>query len=222
MVKFGKQLEAQLVQEWGSAYVDYRQLKRDIEVVRKALADSPSAKRLGSKKFTQQISRSVTTFQESVVSATGRAADFLKSRSSSRKARNEELLRVKRIDATQEGEYEEYRTQLSDAFGLVGAPCRVFFARLDGEFNKVNKFCMKKEKEFTAQYEILQEQVEALEEIRMILKHGGSYRRAEDAESDSDWPKTVSEAVHRATQRLASRQAAYFMNEGASSPGAVL
>ncbi|KAL3679564.1 hypothetical protein R1sor_022520 [Riccia sorocarpa] len=221
MVRFGKQLEAELVQEWGSAYVDYRQLKRDIEAVRQALADSTSAELFGSRTFARELTRSVTRVQESVVSATGRAADFLKSKSSSRIRRNEELLKVRRTDPTQEGKFEEYRTELSDAFDRVGAPCRVFFARLDGEFNKVNKFCRKKEKEFTAQYESLKEQVEALEEIRVILKQGDSYRRGEDAESEIEpgRHKSVSEALHLAAQRLVFHQAAHFMNGASVSPG---
>ncbi|KAL3679556.1 hypothetical protein R1sor_022512 [Riccia sorocarpa] len=208
MVKFGKELEAQLVQEWRSAYVDYKQLKRKIAAVKEAVADSPSVKHPGSKNFTRQITRKVSKVQDSFVTATGRAADFLRSRPISRRLRqNEELLKVERIDPTEEGKYEEYTTELSDVLrGSLGFKIGLFFAQLDGEFNKVNHFCMNKEKEFVSQFETLRQQVEALEDIRVILKQGGSYHPAAATESDSGRSNTISEAVERATERLASRQ----------------
>ncbi|KAG6546090.1 hypothetical protein Mapa_012496 [Marchantia paleacea] len=222
MVKFAKQLEAQLVQEWRSAYCDYKLLKKDIKAVKESKTKSPqvpdkwqtvplspmtpmfSGPVSVSMAPARQVTRRLSQMQESfktVVSVTGQAADALKSKTSSKFKPNKDLISVKKVES--DGGSEVYTTQFNENFVSADATTRIFFARLDSEFNKVNKFYMGKEKEFLEQYQKLKEQVGALQEIRKELANPQPQLKddSNSGNAHSYRPQTIAEAVEEAQKR---------------------
>ncbi|KAG6546093.1 hypothetical protein Mapa_012499 [Marchantia paleacea] len=65
--------------------------------------------------------------------------------------------------------WDVYETILLEPINRMEAS-KLFFARLDAQFNKVNQFYYHKEKEFVEQAQILEKQMQALVDMRKILE----------------------------------------------------
>ncbi|XP_024533310.1 phosphate transporter PHO1-like [Selaginella moellendorffii] len=161
MVKFSKQLDGQLVPEWRSAYCDYWQLKKDLKqvklVLRKKQILSPggggaaaSADAAGSspspadssplRTFSGLTRRKILTWSQS------------------------EVIRVHQLPPD-----ELYETELLGPISQVEEE-KMFFARLDGQLNNVNKFYRRKEEEYCKRAEALSRQMSLLIETKQTLE----------------------------------------------------
>ncbi|KAK6133799.1 hypothetical protein DH2020_032510 [Rehmannia glutinosa] len=166
MVKFSKQFEGQLVPEWKEAFVDYCQLKKDIKKIHVVNNDQNNS----SKK--RNIFSSLRKYT------------FL-----GYKQREPRVIQVHRKLAATASTGDMYETELLDQFADTDAAIE-FFACLDHQLNKVNRFFRTKEKEFLERGDSLKKQMEILTELKTALKQnrhakGPSLHDSKDEDSIS-------------------------------------
>ncbi|XP_054821012.1 phosphate transporter PHO1-like [Prosopis cineraria] len=150
MVKFSKELEAQLIPEWKEAFVNYWQLKKQIKRIK--LSKLPNKPLLPQPEFCRSVFNSLSRFL---------AGNFLSSGDKS------DIIRVRR-KFKEDTRQEVYETELAQLFSEEDE-VRVFFERLDEELNKVNQFYMRQESEFLDRGEILQKQLQVMLDLKQIL-----------------------------------------------------
>ncbi|KAL9319417.1 hypothetical protein ACSQ67_015934 [Phaseolus vulgaris] len=126
MVKFSKELEAQLIPEWKEAFVNYRQLKKYIKIIK--------LKRV----FNNQSQPPKETFGRSIFDSFRFIINKL---SHSNNNNMQDIIQVKR-KRTEESE-EVYETELAQLFAEEDE-VQGFFAKLDGELNKTQKKSLSK------------------------------------------------------------------------------
>ncbi|XP_028769610.1 phosphate transporter PHO1-like [Neltuma alba] len=143
MVKFSKELEAQLIPEWKEAFVNYWQLKKHIKRV----------------KLSRLPSQSPHHHRPSLLHPLG----FF-----SQKPPQPDIIQVRRkiMDGTDDEVY--YETELAQLFSEEDE-VRLFFERLDEELNKVNQFYKRQEKEFLERGEMLHRQLQILVDLKHLL-----------------------------------------------------
>lgn len=146
MVKFSKQFEGQLIPEWKEAFVDYWQLKKDIKRIQ--LLNNTNKK---------PNNHQMSSVVKSPFSSLRKFFSF--------QQRDHEPIQVHRklVSSTSKGDM--YETQLLDQFADTDAT-KEFFACLDQNLNKVNKFYRTKEKEFLDRGESLKKQMDILIELK--------------------------------------------------------
>ncbi|MED6163512.1 Acid phosphatase pho1 [Stylosanthes scabra] len=158
MVKFSKELEAQLIPEWKEAFVNYWQLKKQIKRIRLSkLPPKPphSAQLFAGVDFGRSIFDSLRSIASNLLLA------------SSDDHNNLSVIQVRR--KTVNGSQEEiYETELAQLFSEEDE-IRVFFASLDEELNKVNQFYKKQESEFIERGDTLNKQLQILLDLRRIM-----------------------------------------------------
>lgn len=182
MVNFSDRLESQLVPEWKHAYCDYNQLKSDLENIKAQPLHMFSPRRgVGSPRWSVGSPR-----RQSFDAPSFRQLGSIARRMSGRLRNAAVKVHLRHLPADDDEE-ELYETEL-----LVGHSYRevehekVFFARLDGQLNKVNQFYRKKEQEFYEKAEEIKEQLEKLVAIRKLMKEQKGYSAAESSnERDS-------------------------------------
>ncbi|XP_010551323.1 PREDICTED: phosphate transporter PHO1 homolog 1 isoform X2 [Tarenaya hassleriana] len=158
MVNFTKQFQDQLVPEWKDAFVDYSQLKKDIKRIHLFNARNAVNEKTG--KATE------TSLVKTVRSSVEKLALFGKKRGESHGA-----IEVHRKIASSASKGFVYETELLENFSdSTDAAAKEFFARLDGQLNKVNQFYKTKEKEFLERGECLKIQLEVLMTVKDVLK----------------------------------------------------
>lgn len=178
MVKFSKQLEAQLIPEWKGAFVNYRLLKKDIKKI-KLLRKNESWNKARDSAEGFSCSK-----LESVI-------EFLKEKTKAwlpKASSHGDAIQVRRsISASTRGAV--YETVLIQLFEQADA-AKAFFARLDAELNKVNEFYKRKEAEFLERGETLKRQTQILIDLKAILNDQGSSKKSSSGhggiESGSD------------------------------------
>ncbi|KAK6161271.1 hypothetical protein DH2020_004652 [Rehmannia glutinosa] len=157
MVKFSKELEAQLIPEWKDAFVNYWQLKKHVKKVK--LSRKPNHVPDNAKyDFGRSIFDPIRVLAARLTAGTTRD--------------NPEIIQVKsRISVGEDGEEEEvelYETELVQLFSEEDE-VKVFFEMLDDELNKVNQFYKTKETEFLERGEILNKQLQILLDLKRVL-----------------------------------------------------
>ncbi|KAK6161248.1 hypothetical protein DH2020_004629 [Rehmannia glutinosa] len=157
MVKFSKELEAQLIPEWKDAFVNYWQLKKHVKKVK--LSRKPTHVPDNAKyDFGRSIFDPIRVLAARLTGGTTRD--------------NPEIIQVKsRISVGEDGEEEEvelYETELVQLFSEEDE-VKVFFEMLDDELNKVNQFYKTKETEFLERGEILNKQLQILLDLKRVL-----------------------------------------------------
>ncbi|KAL2233453.1 phosphate transporter PHO1 homolog 1 [Sesamum indicum] len=151
MVKFSKQFEGQLVPEWKEAFVDYRQLKKEIKKIHLLNDQNTNAKkRKGS-------------LPNAIVSSLRKYTCL------EHKQREPRVIQVHRKLTDSASSTDLYETELLEQFADTDAAVE-FFACLDLQLNKVNQFYKTKEKEFLERGESLKKQMEILTELKTVLK----------------------------------------------------
>ncbi|KOM33910.1 hypothetical protein LR48_Vigan02g006000 [Vigna angularis] len=153
MVKFSKELEAQLIPEWKEAFVNYRQLKKYI-------------KNIKLKRLLNQSQPPQQTFGRSIFDSLRFVINKLYN--SHNDNNMQDFIQVKKT-ITEESE-EVYETELAQLF-VEEDEVQVFFAKLDGELNKVNQFYKKQEIEFVERGEILNKQLNILLDLKQLLSN---------------------------------------------------
>ncbi|GAV61488.1 SPX domain-containing protein/EXS domain-containing protein [Cephalotus follicularis] len=164
MVKFSKQLEAQLIPEWKDAFVNYWQLKKYVKKIKLSQKPKPKQNQQLSHDFGLSILdpfRFVVKKISNKLHSSDDKTDIIK-------------VRRKRIET---GDEEVYQTELVQLFS-VEDEVRVFFEKLDDELNKVNQFYKPKEIEFLERGDILNKQLKILVELKQIF---GDRRRKSNA-----------------------------------------
>ncbi|XP_010466678.1 PREDICTED: phosphate transporter PHO1 [Camelina sativa] len=202
MVKFSKELEAQLIPEWKEAFVNYCLLKKQIKKIKISRKPKPASH--------YPIAHH-SDFGRSILDPVRKLARTLSDKLFSNSEKPEILQVRRRRNSSETGDDVEeiYQTELVQLFSEEDE-VKVFFARLDEELNKVNQFHKAKETEFLGRGEILKKQLEILAELKQILSDrkkrnlSGSHRSFSSSARNSDFsagsPGELSE-----TQSEASR-----------------
>ncbi|MCO5612899.1 hypothetical protein L7F22_067171 [Adiantum nelumboides] len=185
MVNFSERLESQLVPEWKHAYCDYKQLKRDLENIK----DQPH-------RFTLLSDRSPC--QQSFQAPSFRQMGSIARRMSGRLINAAVKVNLRHPHADEDDE-ELYETELVMGHSHVDVENeKIFFARLDGQLNKVNQFYRRKEQEFYEKAEEIKEQLEKLVAVRRKLKEQKNYavcNSSHEKGSDTSEPESVMASV---------------------------
>ncbi|KAK4430156.1 Phosphate transporter [Sesamum alatum] len=169
-MKFSKQFEGQLVPEWKEAFVDYKQLKKDLKKIHLLSNHNTSNE--------QQKNSFSHTFLQSL-----RKYTFLQ-----HKQRENRIIRVHRKLAVSASKGDLYETELLEQFDDTDAAIE-FFARLDLQLNKVNKFFRMKEKEFLEKGESLKNQMEILMELKTAVKQ--KQAKGPSSQEEDEIPGTI-------------------------------
>ncbi|XP_058724268.1 phosphate transporter PHO1 [Vicia villosa] len=151
MVKFSKELEAQLIPEWKDAFVNYKMLKKHIKKIK--FSRVPKQDQTPEKDFGYSIFDSVRF-----------VADKLFSSSDNNK---QNIIQVRR-KIMEDSEEEVYETELAQLFSEEDE-MHVFFATLDEELNKVNQFYRKQENEFIERGDMLTKQLQILLDLKQLI-----------------------------------------------------
>ncbi|KAK1591536.1 hypothetical protein Q3G72_009197 [Acer saccharum] len=157
MVKFSKELEAQLIPEWKDAFVNYWQLKKQVKKIKLSRKN----------KQTQDIINH--DFGLSIFYPIRFLARKFSHKLINQSTTTDNIIQVKSKvmeDGGEEGEV--YETELAQLFSEEDE-IRVFFESLDDELNKVNQFYKTKESEFLERGEILNKQLQILVDLKQIL-----------------------------------------------------
>ncbi|CAI0463923.1 unnamed protein product [Linum tenue] len=170
MVKFSKELEAQLIPEWKEAFVNYWQLKKQVKKIKLARKPKPP----------QQVANSINTSSEFGFSIFDPIRSYFSSARSS-SSTTAEIIKVRR-KMMAGSDHEVYQTDLVHLFSEEDE-VKAFFEKLDGELNKVNQFYMAKEKEFMQRGDILNKQLDILMDLKRILSE--NRRRVKSSSNNS-------------------------------------
>ncbi|XP_061370781.1 phosphate transporter PHO1 isoform X1 [Gastrolobium bilobum] len=155
MVKFSKELEAQLIPEWREAFVNYWQLKKQIKRIK--LSRVPKQPHHASGDL---IGRSIFDSLHYLVKNITR--NLLGSEDDSLN-----IIQVRKKTIKDSGE-EIYETELAQLFSEEDE-VREFFGKLDEELNKVNQFFKTQESEFLERGETLNKQLQILLDLKRII-----------------------------------------------------
>ncbi|OIW21325.1 hypothetical protein TanjilG_32138 [Lupinus angustifolius] len=154
MVKFSKELQAQLIPEWKEAFVNYWQLKKQIKTIK--LSKVPKQSHTVEGDFGRSILDSIHLLVNKFTNNFSGSHDD-----------NFNIIKVRK--KTRMGSEEEiYETELAQLFTEEDA-VRVFFVKLDEELNKVNQFYKRQEDEFVERGESLNKQLQLLHDLKQII-----------------------------------------------------
>ncbi|KAJ8768477.1 hypothetical protein K2173_021630 [Erythroxylum novogranatense] len=157
MVKFSKELEAQLIPEWKDAFVNYRQLKKQIKKIK--LSTKPThSQDTGSPDFGGSIFDSIRFF----------ANNFSVKFFNPHTFHQTQIIKVRSKRMEDGNEEEVYQTELVQLFSEEDE-VKVFFEGLDQELNKVNQFYKSRECEFLERADTLNKQLEILMDLKQIV-----------------------------------------------------
>ncbi|KAM1087224.1 hypothetical protein ACFX2I_012683 [Malus domestica] len=173
MVKFSKELEAQLIPEWKGAFVNYWLLKKQVKKIKLSRVPKQPSDAAGD--------FGVSIF-DPVRFVTKRISDMLFNFDN-----KTEIIQVKSKIMEDGDEEEIYETELAQLFSSEDE-VRVFFEALDEELNKVNQFYKTKESEFLERGNILNKQLQILLDLKQILND----RRWKNYGSKSNIPSVPS------------------------------
>ncbi|GMI70390.1 phosphate 1, ARABIDOPSIS PHOSPHATE 1 [Hibiscus trionum] len=159
MVKFSKELEAELIPEWKEAFVNYWQLKKHVKKIKLSRDNKQPAS--SHHKLGHSILDPIRFVAMKVASCSTTLF-----RGSSNNTNEIIQVKSKSMDSDEEGVL--YQTELVQLFSEEDE-VRVFFERLDGELNKVNQFYKTKEGEFVERGEILNKQLQILLDLKQVV-----------------------------------------------------
>ncbi|KDP40362.1 hypothetical protein JCGZ_02360 [Jatropha curcas] len=158
MVKFSKELEAQLIPEWKEAFVNYWQLKKHIKKIK--LSRKPKQ----SPEFDHECGRSIFN--------PIRFLSYKLSNAFFRSDSKTEIIQVRsKAMEDQDGNEDQdiiYKTELVQLFSEEDE-VRIFFEKLDEELNKVNQFYKAKESELLERGDLLYKQLDVLLNLKQML-----------------------------------------------------
>ncbi|KAG1359728.1 Phosphate transporter PHO1-2 [Cocos nucifera] len=159
MVKFSRELEAQLIPEWKDAFVNYRQLKKHIKKIKLSLLhSSPPPSDGGAASPLPRYGFSLLDPFRAL------AARFSSRRNQPLQTDEEEHMYEIELVRSRDDEVKE------------------FLEKLDEELDKVEKFYQTKENEFCERGEILRKQIQILVDLKQIV-HEHRLRRQRSSSS---------------------------------------
>ncbi|KAK9160538.1 hypothetical protein Syun_006879 [Stephania yunnanensis] len=164
MVKFSKELEAQLIPEWKDAFVNYWHLKKIVKKIK-----------LSQKTQQTQQDHSSHDFGLSVFDSVRYVLKKFTNRFSCSEHKNEIKTSINtsfaflwQVRSKNEGEEDLNRNELVQLFSLDDQ-VKEFFEVLDDELNKVNQFYKTKEDEFVERGEMLNKQLDILLDLKKVI-----------------------------------------------------
>lgn len=162
MVKFSKELEAQLIPEWKEAFLDYWQLKKNIKNIKLARKPQHSHCDFGRSIFDPiRFLLSKITNNVQIKSKSGRVEED--------------------EDEEEVDEADEHVQLFSEEYEV-----KVFFEILDDELKKVNQFYTEKESEFLERGELLNKQLQILLKLKRLLSDHRRRNNAPPKTGDDD------------------------------------
>ncbi|KAE9455501.1 hypothetical protein C3L33_12597, partial [Rhododendron williamsianum] len=171
MVKFSKELEAQLIPEWKEAFVNYWQLKKHVKKIKLAQKPkqvqkptsisaypflTPFAPSLVESPITSVMPDRIQRLSRFALYAMYFAVSFKLS------------VMANKVKGEDDGGEQVYETELVQLFSEEDE-VKQFFESLDEELNKVNQFYKTREAEFLKRGEELNKQLQTLNERKQIL-----------------------------------------------------
>ncbi|KAK9287867.1 hypothetical protein L1049_016309 [Liquidambar formosana] len=212
MVKFSKELEAQLIPEWKEAFVNYWQLKKQIKKIKLSRKSKKTQNVDGD--FGLSIFDPIRSVAKKISDRFRIAGD--KVDITQVKSRTSEEGEEGEGEGEGEGEEEEgSEIELVQLFSEEDE-VNVFFERLDEELTKVNLFYKSAETEFIERGEILNKQLQILVDMRQILSdrrgkkwtsksNSGSMSRSySSSRRNSDYSESGSEFSETTTMETSS------------------
>ncbi|GFP90381.1 phosphate transporter pho1 homolog 5 [Phtheirospermum japonicum] len=179
-MKFGKELRAQMVQEWQRAYVDYSHLKKLLKDIIKQNSGRDRA-RTGFWKTNRTMHIGLTPQTNNIAKSPQENMN-----------ENEEILESP--TRQQAGSEICFQTLFSRSSEEGGELEQIFLGKLDDEFNKVVKFYTWKAEEVKLRAEKLNKQMDALIALRIrvdkpyvdpsVVNQGGVHRDNTNKEAD--------------------------------------
>ncbi|CAH9131047.1 unnamed protein product [Cuscuta epithymum] len=163
MVKFSKELEAQLIPEWKDAFVNYWNLKKHVKRIK-------LSRRAKSVQDGHDFGRSIFDPVRALVQRlSGRDGDAGVEKPESSQA-NTQSKGEESSDGEQEN-YPEIRENENELVQLFSEEdeVNVFFEKLDEELKKVNEFYKNKESEFLERGENLNKQLQILLDLKHVI-----------------------------------------------------
>uniref|UniRef100_M1BFS8 Xenotropic and polytropic murine leukemia virus receptor pho1 n=1 Tax=Solanum tuberosum TaxID=4113 RepID=M1BFS8_SOLTU len=163
MVKFSKELEAQLIPEWKDAFVNYWQLKKQVKKIK--ISKKPHHVHDGNSSLIHDFGRSIF---DSIRSFT--ITSNMKFHKSHEVSQVKSIIKEGENGEEQEEQEEIYETEneLVQLFSEEDE-VRLFFEMLDEELKKVNEFYKTKESEFLERGDILNKQLQILLDLKQVL-----------------------------------------------------
>ncbi|KAL2921298.1 Phosphate transporter PHO1 [Bienertia sinuspersici] len=165
MVKFSKELEAQLIPEWKDYFVNYWLLKKQIKKIKLSLKPKQEAQ-VYSSSHCSNFGSSIFDPARAFFSTISNTLHI-----SSSSSRDNEVVNNKSLEegGDQEELHEENETELSQLFSEEDE-VRKYFDMLDEELEKVNRFYTARESEFLERGEALIKQLQILQDLKQILE----------------------------------------------------
>ncbi|KAL8227383.1 hypothetical protein R6Q57_017215 [Mikania cordata] len=200
MVKFSKELEAQLIPEWKDAFVNYWLLKKHVKKVKLSrISPLPAAPHSN---------------HDYGVSIFDGVRSFLRRRLSCNADPPDQNLQVKNT-ISEQGDEGELREDEDDEKELVDHvyseedEVKEFFEKLDEEVAKVNEFYRNKESEFLERGDMLNKQLQILLDLQQVvdrrrqrrsktsgfLRSNYSSDRTSDSETASEFGETTDDVI---------------------------
>ncbi|KAL9240288.1 hypothetical protein vseg_014526 [Gypsophila vaccaria] len=167
MVKFSKELEAQLIPEWKDYFVNYWQLKKHVKKI-KLSRKTKQASQIINQNPSHCSTLGYSIF-DPVRALLSNVASRLHSPSSSSLG-DEEVEKSKSTEEKHDQEelHEVYDTELAQLFSEEDE-VKIFFERLDEELEKVNHFYNAREIEFLQRGDALIKQVQIMTDLKQVL-----------------------------------------------------
>ncbi|KAK4794322.1 hypothetical protein SAY86_012316 [Trapa natans] len=163
MVKFSKELEAQLIPEWKDAFVNYKQLKKHIKKI-KLSKRTKHPQDLSGDFFGRSIFCPVRSLVRRVAGGPAGCGNINLPESIFQQVDARATL----DDGAEEGEDELYENELVQLFSEEDE-VKAFFSSLDEELGKVNEFYKLRESEFLERGEALNRQLQILLDLKQVL-----------------------------------------------------
>ncbi|KAF8401951.1 hypothetical protein HHK36_012902 [Tetracentron sinense] len=165
MVKFSKELEAQLIPEWKDAFVNYWQLKKNVKNIKLSRRTAETQEKHD---FGVSILDPIRYVTKRITNRFYGSAD------------KNEILEVENKSKGRDVE-NLCQTEQDQLFSEENE-VKLFFERLDEELYKVDQFYQTRESEFLERGEILNKQLQILLQLKQILND----RRRKSLQSKSD------------------------------------
>ncbi|KAL9670164.1 hypothetical protein QQ045_007715 [Rhodiola kirilowii] len=157
MVKFSKQLEAQLIPEWKDAFVNYWQLKKQVKRI-KVIHRQQSLQKA---RTNHDLGISIFDPIRSVVSRLIISAQL--------RHQQRDPIQMRAANEASEDEHAASEPDDESQNETEEDAVKSFFDQLDEELNKVNHFYTSKEKEFVQRGDILNKQLQILLDLKRVL-----------------------------------------------------
>ncbi|KAL2506567.1 Phosphate transporter PHO1 [Abeliophyllum distichum] len=166
MVKFSKELEAQLIPEWKDAFVNYRQLKKHVKRIK--LARKPMRVSDTNYDFGRSIFDSVRGVVNTIYSKLNNGGQKPEIAQDKNRVNGREDGEEDQEGGDEDDEEQEYENELVHLFSEEDE-IKAFFQRLDDEVNKVNEFYKTKERDFLERGDTLNKQLQILLDLKRVL-----------------------------------------------------